>query len=208
MSNQGYTRKYLIMGSQNVPAGKDAEDLLRKAIQAGVTAFEFRELGKDQLFGLDKIKLGTELRRICKQQGIPFIVYNDVEMLKLLDADGIRVTGDYGDLNPLRKQFPDKLISMTMTSGGQEGGGQLALVDFIAAGPVYEDLPDGKNTKPTGLGLIKQLSSTYQTLNVVAFGGIDQTNAKEVMDAGASGVAVISAVTEAGESMEDAVSKL
>lgn len=197
-----------MMGSQDVPADKDAIDIVKKAILAGVTAFEYRELGKDQLFGSDKINLGTELRKLCKQQEIPFIVYNDLEMLKLLDADGIRMEQDYADFEQLREQFPNKLIGLTMSSKNQEDGGQLALVDFIAAGPVYEDLPNSEKQEPTGLDLIEQLSSTYQTLKVVAFGGINHTNANDVMDAGASGVAVISAVTEAEESIEDAVSKL
>lgn len=47
-----------------------------------------------------------ELRKICKQQEIPFIVYNDVEILKLLDADGIRMEQDYADFEQLRVQFP------------------------------------------------------------------------------------------------------
>lgn len=208
MSNQNYTRKYLMMGSQDVPAGKDAIDIVQKAIAAGITAFEYREVGKDQLFGSEKINLGTELRKLCKQQEIPFIVYNDMEMLKLLNADGIRMEQDYADFEQLREEFPNKLIGLTMSSENQEDGGQLALVDFIAAGPVYEDLPNSEKQEPIGLDLIEQLSATYQTLKVVAFGGINQTNANDVMDVGASGVAVISAVTEAEESIEDAVSKL
>lgn len=208
MSNQNYTRKYLIMGSQDVPDGKDAKDILQQAIQAGITAFEYRELGNDQLFGFDKIKLGTELRKICKQQGIPFIIYNDMEMLKLLNADGIRVEQADTDIDQLRKQLPNKLLGITISSESQEDGGQLALIDFIAVGPVYQDLPESEHREPIGLDLVEQLTTIYQTLNVVAFGGINQTNANDVMDAGASGVAVISAVTDAEESIEDAVSKL
>lgn len=208
MSNQSFTRKYFIMGSEDVPADKEPKDILQKAIQAGVTAFEFRELGENQLFGSDKIDLGTELRKICKQHDIPFIVYNDIEMMKLLDADGIRMTQEYKEFEELRKQYPNKLIGMTISSGNQEDGGQLVLVDFVAAGPVYEDLPHIEKQEPIGPGLIEQTSSTYPTLPLVAFGGIDQTNAQDIIDAGASGVAVISAITEAEESIENVVNKL
>lgn len=196
-----------MMGSEDVPAGKNATDILQNAIQAGITAFEYRELGENQLFGSDKINLGTELRKICKQEKIPFIVNNDMEMLKLLNADGIRMDQEYADFEKLRDEFPNKIIGLTMSSENQEDGGQLALVDFIAAGPVYEDLPHSEKKEPIGLDLVKQLSSTYPELNVVAFGGINQTNANDVIEAG-GGVAVISAITEAGESIQDAVSKL
>lgn len=207
-TNQNFTRKYLMMGSQDVPADKKATDILKEAIQAGVTAFEYRELGEDQLFGTDKLELSTELRRICKQHGIPFIVHNDEEMMNLLHADGIHLDQGYHDIGQLRREFPDKIIGMTISSKSQEDGGDFAMVDFIATGPVYENLPHSEKEEPIGLGLVTQLSYTYPTVNVLAFGGIDQTNAKDVIDAGATGVAVISAVTRAEESIDDTVAKL
>lgn len=208
MSNQHFTRKYFMMGSQDVPEDKDPIDILKQAVQAGITAFEFREMGEDQLFGLDKITLATELRKICKQHNIPFIVNNDIDMLKLMHADGIHIDQDYEDIKKLRKQFPNKIIGLTMSSEDQEDGGDMALVDFIATGPVYESLPDIEKEEPIGLDLTKQISATYPTVNVIAFGGIDTTNAKEVMDTGASGVAVISAITKAEASIEDVVGQL
>lgn len=206
MSKQNYTRKYFMMGSQDVPAGKSAGDILEEAIKGGITAFEYRELGEDQLFGLDKINLATELRRICKQHNIPFIVNNDIEMLKLMNADGIRLKENNSDLRNLRKQLPNKIIGLTISSERQEDGGEMVLADFIAAGPVYESLPHIEKQNPIGVGLIKQLSTVYPTIKVVAFGGINETNADEVTDAG-GGIGVISAITEA-ESIQDVVSKL
>ncbi|TFJ92037.1 thiamine phosphate synthase [Lentibacillus salicampi] len=208
MSNQNFTRKYFVMGSQDVPADKDAENILQEAIQAGITAFEFRELGEDQLFGTDKINFGTKLRKICKQYDIPFIVNDDIEMMKLLNADGIRLNQEYEGFEQLREQYPNKLIGLTMSSAEQEDGGQLVLVDFVAVGPLFEDLPHIEKKAPIGLDLIKQISATYPTLQVVGFGGIDTTNANDVIDTGASGVAIISAITEANGSIGDAVKKL
>src|SRR5699024_9498877 len=117
MSEQAnFIRKYFMMGSQDVPEGKDAADILEKAVQAGVTAFEYRERGNNQVFGMDKLDLATKLRKICKQHDIPFIV-DDTQMVRLMDADGIHVSHDSDiDLEKLRKQFPDKLIGLTVTS--------------------------------------------------------------------------------------------
>lgn len=196
------------MGSQDVPENKDPVDILNQAVQAGITAFEFRELGDDQLFGSDKLHLATELRKICKQHNIPFIVNNDIDMLHLMNADGIRIDQQYADIYSLRERLPNKIIGLTMSREDQEDGGQMALVDFVAIGPVYESMPHIEKEDPIGLDLTKQISGTYPTINVVSFGGIDATNAKEVMDAGASGVCVISAITEAEDSIEDVVGKL
>lgn len=207
MTFKHFTRKYFIMGSQDVPEDKDPVDILNQAVQAGVTAFEFRELGDDQLFGSDKLHLATELRKICKQNNIPFIVNNDIDMLHLMNADGIRVDQQYVDIHSLRERLPDKIIGLTMSREDQEDGGQMALVDFVAIGPVYESLPHIKKEQPIGLDLTKQISATYPTINVVSFGGIDTTNAKDVMDAGASGVGVIHGITEA-QSIDEAVDQL
>lgn len=208
MEQQNYVRKYLMMGSQDVPADKKAADLLREAIQAGITAFEYREAGENQLFGSDKLHLGTELRKICKKHDIPFIVNNDEDMFKLLNADGIHVNQDYYDLDQLKKDFPNKKVGVTISSIEQEDGGDFASADFISVGPVYEELPHTEKQTPVGLDIVKQLSDIYPTVNVLAFGGIDQKNAQETIDAGASGVAVISAITNADEPIKDVVGKL
>lgn len=202
-----------MMGSQDVPEGKDASDILKQAAKAGITAFEYRERGQDQLFGTDKIDLGTKLRKICQQHDIPFIVDNDIEMVKLLDADGIHVEQESEiDLKKLREQFPNKLIGLTIKSQKQQDGGQFAPADFVLAGPIYKNLPHSNAEKPAEksreLDFIKQLSSTYPTIQVAAFGGVDETNANEVLTEGASGVAVISAITEAGESIHDVIAAL
>src|SRR5699024_246406 len=187
MKDQRFTRKYFMMGSQDVPQDKDPVDILKQAAEAGITGFEFREMGDDQLFGTDKLELATKLRKVCKQYKIPFIVNNDINMLNLMHADGIRVEEDYIDIRSLRERFPDKAIGLTMSREDQQDGGKMALVDFVAIGPVYESLPYAGKEEPIGLDFIKSISAAYPTIKVLAFGGVNTTNAKEVMEAGSSG---------------------
>src|SRR5699024_10194476 len=130
--------------------------------------------------------------KICKQHDIPFIV-DDTQMVRLMDADGIHVSHDSDiDLEKLRKQFPDKLIGLTVTSEEQKDGGKFAMVDYIMVGPVYKDLPHSNGEKPIEMDFLKKVSSTYPTIHVVAFGGIDESNADDIIKKGANGVAVIS----------------
>ncbi|HLQ71714.1 MAG TPA: thiamine phosphate synthase, partial [Bacillota bacterium] len=138
---------------------------------------------------------------------IPFIVNNDINMLNLMHADGIRVDKDYVDIRSLRERFPNKIIGLTMSRKEQQDGGKMALVDFVAIGPIYKSLPHVEGEEPIGLDFLKTISAAYPTIKALAFGGVDTTNAKEAMDAGASGVSVISSIAQA-ESIKEAVDKL
>src|SRR5699024_59345 len=44
----------------------------------GITLFQFREKGEGSLDGAEKIALGKQLRSICRDAEIPFIINNDV----------------------------------------------------------------------------------------------------------------------------------
>src|SRR5699024_4521858 len=101
-------RKYFIMGSQDCK--QDPEMILEDAAKAGITIFQYREKGSSSLFDEDKMNLGKKLRAICHKHHIPFIVNDDVELVTVLDADGIHVGQDDHAVADLREKFPDKII--------------------------------------------------------------------------------------------------
>ena len=78
-------RKYLIMGSQNC-RNKDPEQILKQAIEGGITAFQFREKGLGSLEDEEKIALGWKLRLICGKYGIPFFINDDIELIGRVDG--------------------------------------------------------------------------------------------------------------------------
>lgn len=72
-------RKYFIMGSQN--CDRNPVEILKIAAAAGITAFQFREKGEGSLTGNKKLELGKQLRNICSEHNIPFIVNDDIELV-------------------------------------------------------------------------------------------------------------------------------
>src|SRR5699024_5039677 len=106
-------RKYFIMGSQN--CRRDPRDILQEAIDAGMTAFQFREKGTNSLKGDAKVALVKELRALCREHNIPFIINDDVKLVEILEADGIHVGQNDIAVEYLRERFPNLIIGLSIS---------------------------------------------------------------------------------------------
>lgn len=188
-------RKYFIMGSQNVDKTQNPEVVLEEALNAGVTAFQFREKGPGALMGEDKIALGKRLRSLCREYDVPFFINDDVELAKVLDVDGIHVGQDDMPVAQLREMFPELMIGLSISNATELAKSNLAVIDYIGAGPIFSTRTKKDAKDSVGLDWIKTLRKQQPHFPIVGIGGIDETNAKQVIDAGTDGVAIISAIT-------------
>ncbi|SHH98208.1 thiamine-phosphate pyrophosphorylase [Virgibacillus chiguensis] len=205
MHLQTALRKYFIMGSQN--CDRDPKQVLREAIQAGITAFQYREKGSDALSGNQKIQLGKELRAICRQHNIPFFINDDVELTEVLETDGIHVGQDDKDAKELRQQFPNKWIGLSVSNLEELHASPLDYVDYLGVGPIFPTSTKEDAKMAVGTGFITEIKRLYPNMPIVGIGGINTENAVAVMEAGADGVSVISAITKAPD-IEEAIAKL
>lgn len=198
-------RKYFIMGSQN--CDRDPVDILKEAISAGITAFQYREKGHAALKGHAKLELGKQLREICASHQIPFIVNDDIELVEPLEADGIHVGQDDLPVTEIRQLFPNKIIGLSISNANELKQSPISFVDYIGAGPMYDTStkPDAKSA--VGVEWIEVLRDQFPNLPIVGIGGINTDNAPAVLQAGADGVAVISVITKAANVIK-AVEKL
>ncbi|UJL46801.1 thiamine phosphate synthase [Virgibacillus sp. NKC19-16] len=188
-------RKYFIMGSQN--CDYDPAEILESAAKAGITAFQFREKGEGSLTGIAKLELGNQLREICREHQIPFIVNDDVELGKTLDADGIHVGQNDQSVKMIRALFPDKIIGLSVSNSHEVTSSPISLVDYVGAGPVFTTSSKADAKKAVGQEWITALREQFPSLPIVGIGGITLKNAASVIEAGADGVSVISAITKA-----------
>lgn len=197
-------RKYLIMGSQD--CHREPEKVLQEAIDAGITVFQYREKGPGSLTGHEKIELGKRLRNICKLHDILFIVNDDIDLIEPLQVDGIHVGQEDTAVEDIGKQFPQIYIGLSVSTIEEVEKSPIELVDYLGAGPIYET-PTKPGQKPSGLKWLKDIKELYPNLPIVAIGGIHPHNAQTVMEAGADGLAVISAITKS-EEIQQAVARL
>ncbi len=199
-------RKYFIMGSQNCN-GKSPEYILEEAIKAGITMFQFREKGTGALKGEEKVELGKRLRKLCREHAIPFVVNDDVELVERLDADGLHVGQEDAPVEELREQFPNLLLGLSISNEEELAKSNIQLVDYVGAGPVFSTRTKEDAKEAVGIDWIQNLRSKHPTLPIVGIGGINESNASQVLEAGADGVAVISAIT-AADDIANTVKKL
>lgn len=188
-------RKYFIMGSQN--CRRNPEVILQEAIEGGITAFQFREKGEGALTGNAKIELGKRLRAICRHHNVPFFINDDIELINILEVDGIHVGQDDTPIKHLRKLYPDLLIGLSISNETELKNSDLDDIDYVGAGPIFTTSTKVDAKQAVGTKWIRLLRNRYPNLPIVGIGGINQSNAHEVMDAGANGLAFISVVTYA-----------
>lgn len=173
--------------------------VLEEALQAGVTMFQLREKGKEALQGQELEQFAKACQKLCQQYRVPFIVNDDVELALNIDADGIHVGQDDIALENIRAKFKGKIIGVSVHTKEEmvkavEGG-----ADYVGIGPIFETTskPDAK--KPAGVTFLRQARAMYPTFPIVAIGGITDQNAKQVAQAGADGVAIISAICQSSD---------
>lgn len=195
MKKNSYLRKYFIMGSQN--CHRDPVKILREALEAGITAFQFREKGSGSLSGNEKIQLGKRLRRLCAKYDVPFFINDDVHLISLLDVDGIHVGQDDQSVEGIMEQFPNVLIGLSISNEFELAKSPIHLVDYIGAGPIFSTSTKEDAKQAVGVEWIAELRSRFPKLPIVGIGGINASNADKVIASGADGVAVISALTNA-----------
>lgn len=198
-------RKYFIMGSQNCET--DPVKILEDAIAGGITAFQFREKGAGSLTGDAKLTLGKRLRKVCQAHHIPFFINDDTDLVETLHVDGIHVGQDDMSVLPLRRLYPNLLIGLSVSNEQELYNSPLASVDYIGVGPIYATNTKADAKNAVGVQWIQTVRKEYPALPIVGIGGISTDNAASVMEAGADGVSVISAITKA-DNIAEAVKAL
>ena len=195
MNAKEYVRKYFIMGSQN--CSRNPIHILHEALEAGITAFQYREKGAGALTGREKVELGKSLRQLCARYDIPFFMNDDVELAIKLEADGIHVGQQDTPVADIRANYPHLQIGLSISNVKELQQSPLELVDYIGVGPIFptttkEDAKEAVTTK-----WVTYVRHKHPNMVIVGIGGITTENATEVIRAGADGVAVISTITNA-----------
>mgnify|MGYP001453118867 CR=1 FL=1 len=165
---------------------------VRRAITGGVAALQFRHKGDDRS---EKARLGAELRQICLESNIPFIVNDDLSLALELDADGLHLGQGDGDPAEARHFLgPHRLLGISTHNLEEALAAQEIGANYIGFGAMF--LSRSKDIEqlagPAGLAIIREKIN----IPIVAIGGINRNNAHKVIDSGADAIGVISAVLD------------
>jgi thiamine-phosphate pyrophosphorylase len=175
------------------PHGEDPEPLLRAALTGGADIVQLREKKLDRrAIGV----AGATFRRLCDTYSALFIVNDDPALARSCRADGVHLGQDDLPVAEVRSMLgPDVLIGISTHSREQIDAAEGA--DYISVGPVWET-PTKEGRPAVGLELVRH-AAEHAPLPFYAIGGIDPSNAPQVVEAGARRLCVVRAIRDADD---------
>jgi thiamine-phosphate pyrophosphorylase len=194
---------YFIMGSPNCKY--NPARVLQEAIEGGITLLQFREKGTGALTGNAKVDLAKELQQICREHEIPFIINDDIDLALELNADGVHIGQEDEPVAEVRKKIgQDKIIGVSVHSYDEAMNALEGGADYFGIGPVFPTKTKEDAKPSNGTKLIEELRDREVSIPIVGIGGITAENAGSVIQAGADGVSVITAISHADSVTEAA----
>jgi thiamine-phosphate pyrophosphorylase len=153
------------------------------------------------------VEEAAELLAVCREAGVPFIVNDRIDVALAIGADGVHVGQDDMPAALARALIGGGMILGVSAGSVEEGRRALAEgADYVGASPVFSTPTKPDAPTPLGLEGLRRLAAALP-IPVVAIGGIDARNAPDMLQGGAAGVAVVSAIV-AAEDVEGAARAL
>ncbi len=178
-----------------VCAGRSVVEIVRQVAAGGATMIQLRHKSDNISFFYEQVK---EVAALLKPQGIPLIINDRVDIALAVDADGVHLGQEDLPAAEARKILgPDKIIGVTAFEEKHFKVIDPAIVDYAGIGPFYatQTKPDKKILGTDKFSQLVKISP----VSVVGVGGITPGNVGDVIRAGAHGVAMMRAISEAGD---------
>ena len=192
--NRAAAPRVIVIPDPRFAAGATIESLAAAALAGGADAIQLRAKG---LPDSEVVSLGRRLVAACRARGALFFVNDDAAAALACGADGVHVgPGDSAPSDARCLLGTRGLIGVSVYTEGDLERAEAARADYVAAGAVFPTAT--KAIAVVGLDGVRRLRAKTR-LPIVAIGGIDASNAAAAIEAGADGVAVISAVCGAGD---------
>jgi thiamine-phosphate pyrophosphorylase len=171
----------------------DDLETARIAVEGGASVLQLRLKGVTTEALIDR---GAPFRLLATEYEVTFVVNDDVQAALALLADGVHLGRD--DEGSELAVEAGMMLGRSASTPAEAKEAELAGAGYIGAGPIWASPSKPDADLPIGLDGLRAISDAVQ-IPVIAIGGIDPTNARDCVAAGAFGVAVIRAAAQAAE---------
>ncbi len=183
--------------------GRTLKEQVKEALDGGVTFLQLREKHIDSGLFLQEAQ---ELKDLCKQYQVPFVINDDVELALKVDADGVHVGQSDMKAGDVRKKLgKDKIIGVSAQTVEQAVMAEKHGADYLGVGAVFPT-SSKDDAQEVDYETLKAICQAVQ-IPVIAIGGINAKNVDRLKGSGICGVAVISAIF-AQEDIKEAAKEL
>lgn len=166
------------------------ERLLEDALLGGVRLIQYRDKTPP---GSKAFASAQTLLELIRRYGGVLLINDHVDLALALGADGVHLGQE--DL-PVRKarslMGPQSIIGASAHTVEQAVRAEEEGADYLGVGPVFSS-PTKQVRPPIGLGILAEIKKSVR-IPILAIGGIQATNVRSVLEAGADGIACISAI--------------
>lgn len=191
---------YLVTGHCS-QQDKSVIDIVMQAVAGGVDMVQLRE--KD-MSDEEMTELARRLHERLKPTGVSLIINDRVNVAKAIDAEGVHVGQSDMSYTEVRKILGhDKIIGLSCENMQQVIEANDLDVDYIGISPVFSTPTKTDTAAPFGLEGLRE-ACRLSRHEIVAIGGINISNIRDIRDAGADSAAVVSAIVDSADPMKAA----
>jgi thiamine-phosphate pyrophosphorylase len=168
------------------------ERAAQASVQKGV---RFLQLRMKKASRSRMLQTAAVLREITRGTRTLFIINDRPDIAAEVDADGVHLGQDDMPLKIARRTWPipGKLFGLSTHNEEQAAAAADEAPDYIAVGPVFATPAKEKPDPPIGLERMGRIIRS-SGIPCVAIGGINASNLRSVLSAGARNFAVVRAV--------------
>ncbi len=173
---------------------RSSEDIVAAAVRGGVTCVQLRE---KHCSTREFVREARSLQPLLRHHKIPLIINDRLDVALAIGADGVHLGQSDMHIGDARRLVGEKMIIGISAENlddaivaEQEGA------DYIGISPVFATDTKVDTAAPLGLEGIRRVRRAVN-IPLVGIGGINLTNIREIIGAGADGVAVVSAIVSA-----------
>jgi thiamine-phosphate pyrophosphorylase len=175
--------------------GRSPESVLREMLEGGVTLLQLRvkTVAPREFF-----ELARRVRSETRAHGCQLIVNDRVDIALACDADGVHLGQEDLPLTSGRRLMADKIVGISTHDVDQAKEAEQSGADYIGFGPMFGTTTKATGYSARGVEMLRQIRAAVK-LPIVAIGGINEQNVREVWQAGADSAAIISDILGADD---------
>lgn len=179
--------------------GRTLPQVVEEALEGGATFMQIRE--KNMPYE-ELVTLAKEVKTVTDRYHVPYVVDDEVEIAKEIDADGVHIGQSDKALLEARKILgPDKIIGVSAQTVEQAVEAEKNGADYLGVGSIFTTSTK-LDADDVSLETLRRICDAV-SIPVVAIGGINRDNILDLKGTNVDGVAVVSAIFAAKDIKKD-----
>jgi thiamine-phosphate pyrophosphorylase len=183
-----------LVTDRSLALGRSLFDIIEAAVHGGISVVQLRE---KNCATREFVALGRAVLDVLQGTSVPLIINDRVDIALAIGASGVHIgQSDMAYADARRLLGPDAIIGLSVESRADALAAEKLDVDYLGLSPVFTTPTKSELTQELGLQGVADIRQVSRH-RLIAIGGIHSKNMRAVLNAGANGIAVVSAICSA-----------